>query len=349
MPALSLADDLGPHLEADRSLAVAERAPRPGEDAGLDASVVQGLADARHGMLSTLYGTEWEAAGQRLDQAYATDGTEAYARLERDPETFGPLSGDRDSSGHVADTLWVREQVLAEARGDVLPASFRDAVAPEQDLERGPGWRTPEDARIAMETRTSLMDRRTGLVDDIARHSGDRREREERMLELVDRSIETIDLMGAHQGLAFGFDVAQVGSGRGTTEVAGRTQDGRPIILMTIDGLRNSDVEGNRVHELYHGGEFARNRITVGRDLQARPATSDFFRGDEEVAAFRTQYAFKPRTLLRSDYDRMSGMPGSDRAPNGLSDINRSYVQGLRTRAGQPAYPDLAGDRHWKP
>lgn len=106
-----------------------EHAPdlRPGAADGLSADAVQGLADARQGGLQRLYGTDWEAAGEQLDEAFRTDGPSAYARLEREPETFGAVSGDRRYSEMVAGGLYARERVLPEARGEALPDTYRVA------------------------------------------------------------------------------------------------------------------------------------------------------------------------------------------------------------------------------
>ena len=95
--------------------------------------------------LTTLYGADWESAGQRLAQAFSAEGPAAYERLARTPEAFGTVVGDRSASEGVANGLWAREQVLASARGVELPGSFRSPDATtggaDQSLEREPPTR----------------------------------------------------------------------------------------------------------------------------------------------------------------------------------------------------------------
>lgn len=107
-----------PHLEQAPEM-------RPGVAEGLEPRAVDMLESARQGGLQRLYGTEWEAAGAKLDEAYRSEGPAAYERLEQHPESFGAVSSDPRYSEMVAGGLYARERVLAEARGERPAETYR--------------------------------------------------------------------------------------------------------------------------------------------------------------------------------------------------------------------------------
>lgn len=120
------------------------RDSRPGGADGLSPEVVTGLDEARRNGLTSLYGADWEAAGERLARAFEAEGPAAYDRLAREPGAYGTVSGDPTRAETVAGGLWAREVVLAEVRGTTLPGSSRseERGAPttdrDQTLDRDP-------------------------------------------------------------------------------------------------------------------------------------------------------------------------------------------------------------------
>ena len=311
------------------------------------------------GKLAGLYGAEAvPAVREALRGAVAAEGLGAYDRFGTDPGAFGDVRGGAtraDGLGRALREVEVYRAYCVE-HGHLVPA---EPVA-DRTLTREPepGWLTPRDAEIAHETREALTERRVELVRDVERRHGDRRAEAEQMLQSVDRSIETLDLIGARQDLAFTFRNADPGSDRGTTGVRPeRGVDGRPVIEIRIAGDRNSRAAANRVHELYHAGEFARGRVFVregvGRQLEG--AAVDSYSGNEEVAAYRAQYAFDRGSLVRSSYGDHLSSASSDRAPRNLGEVNRADVKGLerqdeegRNSRGQSRQPFYSG-LQWAP
>lgn len=299
------------------------------------------------GKLAGLYGADAvPAVRAALRDAVVAEGPGAYDRFGADPGAFGEVRGDAAGAAALGRDLGAVEalRVHGVAHGHLVPVGPAAEPATERTLTRetGPGWLTTPDAEIARDTREALMERRADLVDDVGRG----RAGAEQKLALVNRSIETLDLIGARQDLAFTFVNAEAGSGWGITGVRpDPSDDGRPVVEIMTAGDRGTDVAANRVHELYHAGEYARGRVFVRANARGEleGAAVGFHDGDEEVAAYRTQYAFNPRSLLRSDYD--SRVPGFDRVPGNLADVNRSYVEGLKGQDGRPAYRNL----QWAP
>ena len=300
------------------------------------------------GKLAGLYGeSAVPAVRAALHDAVAADGPGAYDRFGSDPGVFGEVRGDASGAAALGRELRAAEALRAHGvvHGHLVPAGPDAECALTRAPE--PGWLTARDAEIAHDTREALVERRAELVREIERHGGGRRTEAEQRLALVDRSVETLDLIGARQDLAFTFKPVEVGDDRGTAGVNGRSDDGRPVIEIRIAGDRGASVAANRVHELYHAGEYARGRVFVrdGPDGRPQGAAFDFYSGNEEVAAYRTQFAFDDRSLLRSSYGTRFSDTSFDRTPRNLADINRSYVEGLRGEGGHPFYSGL----QWAP
>lgn len=299
--------------------------------------------------LAGVYGADAvPAVREALRGAVAVEGPGAYDRLGTDPGAFGAVRGDAAGVDSIGRELREVEayRVYSVEHGYLVPVE----PAAERVLTRvpEPGWLTPRDAEIAHDTREALTERRAELVREIERHGGGRREQAEQKLALVDRSLETLDRIGARQDLAFTFKNAQPGSDRGTTGVRPeRGADGRPVVEITVAGENGSDAAANRIHELHHAGEFARGRVFVRENAEGKleGAAVDFYSGDEEVAAYREQYAFSDTSLVRSSYGNRLSDRSFDRAPRDLSQVNRAYVEGLKGQDGRPFYQNL----QWAP
>ena len=317
---------------------------------------------AERGLDTKLAGVYGESAvpavRQALRDAVAAEGNGAYDRLGSDPGAFGEVRGGTAGVELLGRELREVEAYRAQCveQGYLVPvdppdvqrAPAESGASPSQQIDRDPGWLTERDAEIAVKTREALVERRSDLVREIERHGGGRREEAQQKLALVDRSVEALDRIGARQDLAFTFRNAQSGDDRGTTGVRGdRSDDGRPVVEIVIAGARGSDVAANRVHELYHAGEFARGRVFVreGTDRRLEGAAVDFYSGDEEVAAYRTQFAFDDSSLVRSSYGNRFTDRSFDRAPRNLGEVNRAYVEGLKNQDGSLFYQNL----QWAP
>lgn len=139
MPDLSLSEPgRSPSQEAparETAGGMEQAAELPGARDGLDADAATGLEEVRQNTLQSPYGDGWEAAGERLGAAFEAEGASAYERLGERRGDYGPVTGE--GAEHAAATLWVREQVLAEARGETLPGSYRSTEARE-DVGSGP-------------------------------------------------------------------------------------------------------------------------------------------------------------------------------------------------------------------
>lgn len=301
------------------------------------------------GKLAGVYGTgAVPAVRQALRDAVAVEGLGAYDRFRSDPGAFGEVRGDATSADRLGRELREVEAYRAMSIERGYLVSTEPAAERALTREPEPGWLTPRDAEIARDTREALSERRADLVREVERHGGGRREEAQRKLALVDRSVDTLDRIGARQDLAFTFGNAELGSDRGTTGVRPeRGGDGRPVVEITIAGGRGSDVAANRVHELYHAGEFARGRVQIRENASGRleGAAVDFYSGVEEVAAYRAQYAFSDKGMLRSSYGNRFSDRSFDRAPRDLSQVNRAYVEGLKGQDGRPFYQNL----QWAP
>lgn len=145
-----------------------ERTPLPVEAQDPDAPVHMALDQARERGLRTLYGGGWREAGEQIDQAFATDGPPALDQLSRAPETYGRTVGPPDSADVAARTLWAREQVLAQMRGDTLPETFRQ---PDGDGDGGRGVSPNLSVPVMVERelrQTFSRESIQGAVDDLA-------------------------------------------------------------------------------------------------------------------------------------------------------------------------------------
>lgn len=332
MPDLDLPGAPNLNLAPDRT-AEPSRAETPndvGADAGLDPAVVRGLADARQVSLAAVYGSEWQAAGERFDRSYATDGPAAYERLETEPEAYGVVVGERGSAARAAGTLWAREQVLAEARGEPLPEAYandvtRDVAMAGQEHERVGGWARQQDRELAERIDGRLEDKAEALYNEAADLQRDLAQTTDanRIAELT---ADLADVQARRDQVGDSRrELAEIGAANKTFRFEG-AESGASIAHSSLDAasgefiIRHDGTLGNQVHELTHAHQYA----TGVTSFPSSGGTS--FHGvapvDTEVQAYRRQYAADPDSLPRT----------SDSHPSSLSEITPDYVRGIYTR-----------------